>query len=45
MEIWKEITGFENYMVSNLGRVYSKKSGLILKPGMDKKGYLRDSFY
>lgn len=45
MEIWKEITGFENYMVSNLGRVYSKKSGLILKPGMDKKGYLRVSFY
>lgn len=45
MEIWKEIAGFENYMVSNLGRVYSKKSGLILKPGMDKKGYLRVSFY
>lgn len=45
MEVWRDIVGFEKYMVSNLGRVYSKKSGLILKPGKDKKGYLRISFY
>jgi len=45
VEIWKDIAGFENYMISNHGRVYSKKSGLIMKPGKDKKGYLRISFY
>ena len=45
MEKWKDITGFPNYMISNFGRVYSKKSGLIMKPGKDNKGYLRVSFY
>lgn len=25
MEVWKDIAGFENYMVSNRGRIYSKK--------------------
>lgn len=45
MEKWKDITGFPNYMVSNFGRVYSKKSGLIMKLGKDNKGYLRVSFY
>ena len=25
MEEWRDVVGFENYMVSNLGRIYSKK--------------------
>lgn len=45
MEIWKEICGFENYMVSNRGRIFSKKNNRIIKPTPDQKGYLRISFY
>jgi len=44
-EIWKDIKDFENYRVSNYGRIFSKKSNQILKPTSDKKGYLRISFY
>lgn len=40
-EIWKEIEGFENYMISNLGRVYSFKNHKILKSSLDSKGYHR----
>ena len=45
MEQWKDIEGFENYMVSSLGRFYSKKRDKIMKPTPDNKGYLRISFY
>lgn len=45
MEIFKEIEGYENYQISNLGNVKSlnyKRTGKdkILKPIKDKKGYL-----
>lgn len=44
-EIWKNIEGYENYMVSNLGRVKSLNYNRtcqerILKPGKNK-GYLQ----
>lgn len=48
-EIWKDIEDYEGYQVSNLGRVrsldrYNSRGywikGCILKPTMDKKGYL-----
>ena len=48
-EIWKDIEDYEGYQVSNLGRVrsldrYNSRGywikGCILKPIMDKKGYL-----
>ena len=48
-EIWKEIENYEGYQVSNFGRVrsldrYNSRGywikGCILKPIMDKKGYL-----
>ncbi len=43
MEIWKKIKGFENYEVSNLGRVksYSRKKERILKFRITKTGYYR----
>lgn len=47
MENWKKIPGYEDYSVSNLGRVrrdtYSKASepGRILKPAENHAGYLR----
>lgn len=43
--MWKDIIGYEKYMVSNLGRVYSKKNNKILKPHADPKGYLKVSIY
>ena len=39
MEVWKKINGFENYEVSNLGRVRSKRR--VLKPFLNSKGYQR----
>lgn len=37
---WRNTTVFPNeYMVSNDGRVFSKRSKKILKPNMDKNGY------
>lgn len=41
-EIWKEIDGFPDYEVSNLGRVcsFKKKYPKILKPGKNRYGYL-----
>lgn len=45
MEIWKTVEGFDNYMISNHGRVYSKKMNHIMKPTPDQKGYLRITFY
>jgi len=39
-EAWKVIEGYPDYSVSNLGRVYSRKrSGVLLKPGVDSSGY------
>lgn len=45
MEIWKDIEGYDNYMVSNLGRVKSLKFNKerILKPYKTEKGYLKIS--
>lgn len=40
-EIWKGIKFDKNYMVSNIGNIYSKKSKKILKPYLTRKGYLR----
>ena len=44
-EIWKDIEGFEEYQVSNSGKVYSKRTDILLKPHSDKKGYLRVKFF
>ena len=42
-EIWKEVKGFEDYKVSNLGRVMSLKCNRIkiLKQSINTHGYLR----
>ena len=35
-EIWKDVVGYKNYKVSNLGRIYSEKSGgKMLTPSFD----------
>lgn len=46
-EIWKHITGYEDYMISNLGRVKSLKNGKekILRPGIQSSGYLCVTLY
>jgi hypothetical protein len=37
-EIWKDISSFSNYQVSNLGNVKNSKTGRILKQSMSKSG-------
>lgn len=39
MEVWKPVKGFEEYSVSNYGRVYSIKSGKIMQQKTTRKGY------
>ena len=39
MEEYKIIKGFENYEVSNFGRIRNKKTGRVLKPFIDAYGY------
>lgn len=42
MENWKDIKGYEgHYMVSDLGRIKSLKSKIIMKPEIMKLGYHR----
>jgi hypothetical protein len=47
MEEWKPIEGYEDYQISNLGRVKSTKYGYdkILKHSKDKHGYIRVWLY
>jgi len=46
-EVWKTIHGFEDYMISNFGRVKSLKRGkeFILKLRNNKRGYLKVLLY
>jgi hypothetical protein len=44
VEIWKCITNYTNYQVSNLGRVKNFK-GMVLKPCENKYGYLYVNLY
>lgn len=39
MEVWKEVKGFENYEVSNLGNVRSNYTNKLLKPILHSTGY------
>ena len=41
MEVFKDIKGYPNYQVSNLGRIWSKISQKYMKPQKDACGYLR----
>lgn len=41
MEEWKIIKDFENYQISNFGRVQNIHSGKILSQSVTKDGYLR----
>ena len=45
VETFVEIEGFEKYEVSNLGKVRNIKSGRLLKPVLDKYGYLKHCLY
>ena len=40
-EIWKDIEGFPNYEVSNMGNVRNKSNGVYLKQFLDNVGYLQ----
>ncbi|ATE84065.1 HNH endonuclease [Lactococcus phage LP0304] len=45
VETFVKIEAFENYEVSNLGKVRNIKSGRILKPELIHNGYLRHCLY
>jgi hypothetical protein len=45
MEIFKQITGYEKYQVSNFGRVLNNNTGRILKPCINGNGYLNVNLY
>ena len=45
VETFVKIVGFENYEVSNLGRVRNIESGRVLKPKLTEYGYLRHGLY
>lgn len=38
-EQWRSIEGFDNYLVSNKGRIMNGKTGRILRPADDGGGY------
>ena len=44
-EEWKEIKGFNNYHISNLGRVYSNKRKKFLHPSKNTWGYFGVMLY
>jgi len=44
-EIWKDITGFNKYQVSNTGKVKHKLKNKCLKGRPNKKGYLKVALY
>ena len=37
----KEVKGFENYLISENGEILNSKTGRILKPQKNTKGYLQ----
>lgn len=45
VETFVKIEGFENYEVSNLGKVRNIKSGRMLKPQLNRNGYLMHLLY
>ena len=45
VETFVKIEGFENYEVSNLGKVRNIKSGRTLKPKLNRGGYLMYGLY
>ena len=40
-EIWKDIKGFENYQVSNLGRIKRKGKIMFIKDDKQKRKYYK----
>lgn len=45
MQLWKVIKDYPNYSVSNLGNVKNNKTGKLLKPSDDGRGYLQVRLY
>lgn len=43
MEHWVDCSRYPKYQISTHGRIRNKKTGLILKPFVDRYGYLRVS--
>lgn len=37
---WKEIKGYEKYLISDEGKIFSKKTGKLMKPSVREDGYV-----
>ena len=44
-EQWRPINDYNNYSISSFGRVRNDDTGLILKPAITSRGYLRLGLY
>ena len=44
-EFWKQIEGFDNYQISNIGRVKNIKFDRLVKPLLDNRGYIMVNLY
>lgn len=44
VEVWKKVTDWELYEVSNLGRIRNSKTGLIKKTSLNNRGYFMVAF-
>lgn len=40
-EVWVELEDWPDYLISNMGNVWSKLRGRLLKQSVDTKGYFR----
>jgi HNH endonuclease/NUMOD4 motif len=45
LEIWKSIPGWSLYQASSLGRIRNSKTGYVLSPGKEPRGYLSVCLY
>ncbi len=44
-EVWKQLKDFDNYAISNLGRLKNVKTGDVLKPSIYNSGYPMAALY
>ena len=44
-ECWRSVSEYENYQVSNIGRVRNVSTSKILKPRLNRQGYYQVKLY
>lgn len=44
VEVWRKVTGWELYEVSNIGNIRNSKTGLMKKTSLNNRGYFAVAF-